>query len=280
MLAAALVAALSAAPHPFHTTVAEVELDLDTARLEVAMRAEAFVVEELLTLRHARRVDLDHTPDVDALLLEQLERSFVVTSADGRRAPLRWVGKELDGSALWTYFEVELPEGLHGATVSNTWGFTYADDQVNTLHLRQAGFRATLEASLVAPTHRVVFDGDVRLETLLWLTRRATDDTTPPDLAARLDLRCAEIALDVGDDVAAGRALARAWPTVRATVADDRRRVARALASAEALAATRDRGLLAARLSADRSALADRSDAALVARLDLVADELGLDDAR
>lgn len=280
--ALALVAA-SAAPeppalHPFHTTVAEVELDVDTARLEVAMRAEGFVVEEMLTLRHARRVDLDKTPDVDDLLLEELRRSITVTSAGGEPAPLRWVGKQVDERELWMYFEADLPEGLHGATITNAWGLTFADDQVNTMHLLQAGYRATFETTVETPSAEVRFEGTDVTETLLWLNRRAAAKTTPADVAARLHLRVAEIAVDLGDTVAAGRALARVWPDVRAaaTRAGGMRRVVRGVTLAERLAVARERRLLAARITAELERLAPRGERPDVALLDEVGVELEL----
>ncbi len=261
----AICLALGAARHPFHTTVAEIELDEETATLEIAMRAEGFVVEEMLTLRHARRVDLDKTADVDALLFAEVKRCFRVETSYGVPVELNWVGKEVGERELWLYFEASLPEGLHGVTIENTWGFTFADDQVNTLNVRQGPHRQTLEATLAAPAGRVTMSDVHVVETLLWMSKRAR--SVPAPLAAQLKLRCAEIALDLGDRRAATRNLARAWPFVEEGRVDGSRRILvfRGLTAAARLARLVEAPVLAARIEEHLAKKPVRIDATLVA---------------
>ena len=104
------------AAHPFHVSLAEVEFNAESGKLEVALRVYPLDLEKALTLHAARRISIDDEPEVDALIAAYLKDRFRVTGADGKPASIEWVGRELSVKDAWLYFEMPLSGGIHDAS--------------------------------------------------------------------------------------------------------------------------------------------------------------------
>jgi hypothetical protein len=140
------VAALTvpAWPHPYHAARAQMELNGETGRLEVALEVIPEDLQRALRRRTAEPVVLETTAGVDQLILAYLRDRFVVLSGGGRPQPLTWVGKELDPKGCVLYFEVELAGGLEGARLRNTVLFELEPGQINTVRLEAGKLRRSL----------------------------------------------------------------------------------------------------------------------------------------
>lgn len=140
--------------HPFHITLAEVEYNERSGHLEIALRIyHPSDLETVLTRRAGRRVDLEKTENIDALIVDYLNEAFVVAPDDSEKsAALRWVGKEVSLKTVWLYFEIPLPEGPEHARITNRLLFEVEPDQVNTVNLRHGPKRTTLRFTREKPT--------------------------------------------------------------------------------------------------------------------------------
>lgn len=91
--------------HPVHESVAEVEWNRDTCRLEVALRLDALDEQYL-----SRRSPQDKGEE-DQWQIEYLRRHFRIASvpAEGEPDPstYRWIGRDEDRGHVWWYFEIE-----------------------------------------------------------------------------------------------------------------------------------------------------------------------------
>lgn len=130
------------AAHPQHDSIARAHLR--PGRLEVALRVVPDDLEEALRVANQRRVDLDHTPNVDALIAEYLRERFSVRRSGASPCTLRWVGKEVEVAHAWLYFEIVIPDGPTDHVLSNTLFFEIAPTQVNTVRLNAHGKTRTL----------------------------------------------------------------------------------------------------------------------------------------
>jgi len=133
------------APHPWHTSLAQVELNEETLSLEVALRVDPLDLETALTHRAGERVDLDDE-GVDEHIVAWLRAAFGLRLADGTRPPLEWVGKELFVSTAWLYFEIPLPADAEttGATLTDRLFLELRDTQRNTVNYRRGRQKASL----------------------------------------------------------------------------------------------------------------------------------------
>lgn len=113
------VAVLLLIMHPVRETLAEIQHNPDTNRLEIALRL-AIEDERVLLRRHVktRVVDREQTRRAALeVLSEQLRigtREFIEQErlSPGQRAELsaryHWVGRETEGAHVWWFFELEL----------------------------------------------------------------------------------------------------------------------------------------------------------------------------
>ncbi len=155
-------------------------------------------LENALRRRHNKPIDLDRTPKVDELIVEYLNEVFTVTLAgdqgemlkgasgnsgvaeveppvvqprsagsprssqkhQNKVGSLKWVGKEVSVKAAWLYFELPLPDGCEGVTLSNRIFLELEANQVNTLNLREGKQKATLHFTREKPKATVSFAPD------------------------------------------------------------------------------------------------------------------------
>lgn len=117
--------AFASQPHPFHTSIAEVEYNPDSKRLEVALKLYAVDAETALTQLAGKACDLDNEKQRDPLLKRYLLARFSTESVKPPRkgdkaegtdkkpkteSTLRYIGSEIDGANLWAYFELPVPK--------------------------------------------------------------------------------------------------------------------------------------------------------------------------
>jgi hypothetical protein len=176
---AAILGSLPGAAHPYHVTVAEAELNAATGRLEVALRLLPEDLIRALEARDRRRGDeaggesgpersQAQEPRHDELLADLVREAFTVTTADGRSAPLHWVGSEASVKAVWLYFELDLggapaaqdgpaPDGslLDGITLANRLLLDLEPTQTNTVTLRFEEERQTLTLTPRSPEREI-----------------------------------------------------------------------------------------------------------------------------
>lgn len=93
--------------HPVHETVAEIQWNPDSGRMEVAMRLHA-LDRQWLEKRYRR----DRTEQQWAV--EYLRQRFRVTPRPPQGEPdatkYHWLGRQRDGAHVWWFFEIEPPE--------------------------------------------------------------------------------------------------------------------------------------------------------------------------
>ena len=143
----AVVISLSAAAwvhaHSIHQSTAEAEYNPKTQKLEVSLTV--FINDlELALMRHSERLlSIDKTPaaEFDAQIQAYLAKTFVVTEVKGKKAPIDWVGREIESiktndPAVTMFFEVPLVACLSGVTIQHSMLCELFKDQTNLLHLR------------------------------------------------------------------------------------------------------------------------------------------------
>ena len=122
----------TATAHPAHVAYAEVHHRPARGVLEVALYATIHDLEAALSRQAKRDVFLDET--AGKKLPAYLADTFVVTGADGKPRPVRWVGHEAKVHDAWLYFEVPL-RSTDGAHLRFATLFELSPLQVNTARL-------------------------------------------------------------------------------------------------------------------------------------------------
>ncbi len=131
--------------HSLHQSTAEAEYNPSAQKLEVSLTV--FINDlELALMRHSEKLlSFEKTPpdQFDAIILDYLTESFVLTDASGKPSGIRWVGREQDEESARTndpavtlYFEIPVKSGLTGCTLRHAVFGNIFKDQVNLLHLK------------------------------------------------------------------------------------------------------------------------------------------------
>lgn len=160
-VAALLVMVSAATAHDLHQSTGGAEYNPDTKRLEVSLTFFADDLELALIRFSERMISLREaeTEKADAVIQAYLNQTFVLTEADGAKAAFSWVGRELEkaGSPLGEervtlYFELSLPSGLQGHTLTHSALHSCFEDQMNLLSLKVAGMKMELRFTKAQPS--------------------------------------------------------------------------------------------------------------------------------
>ena len=108
LLAACALVAAGPAPHPGHSSYAEVSHDNVRGELQVSLGMLAIDFEKTLSQRTGKRVNLDKTKGIDKIIETYLADRFAVTLADGSKPSPHFAGREDMGKNVWIYFTVPL----------------------------------------------------------------------------------------------------------------------------------------------------------------------------
>lgn len=135
--------------HRFHVSLAQADYNPKSGSLEVALRVNAFDLEQALSRAQGVQVDLDRTPGIDELIESYLSERITLSAPDGRRAAFEWVGKEDFTLELWLYFELRVaartpPRELKGHTLSNRIFFELHPEQTNSVTYGRGRTRRSL----------------------------------------------------------------------------------------------------------------------------------------
>lgn len=160
-IVALLVMASAATAHDLHQSTGEAEYNPDTKRLEVSLTFFANDLELALIRFSERMISLRETATdkADAVIQAYLKQTFVLTGADGAKAALRWVGRELEQAAsplgeerVTLYFELALPSGLQGHTLTHSALHSCFEDQMNLLSLKAGLTKTELRFTKAEPS--------------------------------------------------------------------------------------------------------------------------------
>ncbi|MAI71407.1 MAG: hypothetical protein CMM01_10885 [Rhodopirellula sp.] len=91
--------------HPVHETVAEIEWNSKTQRMEVALRLD--ILDDQWLAKKASKADGGESKN---WRLKYLERTFRITKPGGAGQPTTssydWIGKQQKGAHVWWFFEI------------------------------------------------------------------------------------------------------------------------------------------------------------------------------
>ena len=94
------ISSVAFASHPFHVATAETKWNLETGRLEVSIRCHPIDLETALGKIAGKKVDLDKTENVDALLTTYLDQNFKMHQGPLPVAPTNGKPGALEPTAL------------------------------------------------------------------------------------------------------------------------------------------------------------------------------------
>ncbi len=154
-----LAIGLESVRHPFHTSVAEAELNRETGRIEVALQVNAADLERVVAALADQKIPLEDEAAVTHIVDYLGDRFRIGRDETSEPSEIGWVGLETRGEIAWLYFEVISPESgfpsLNGLMVRHSVFFELQDDQINTVRFRDGDLRKAYRFSRQDPVRRL-----------------------------------------------------------------------------------------------------------------------------
>ena len=136
--------AVSSPAHNYHTSLTRMDFNSEKKILEIEINLFNHDLEKVLGRANKTRIDLEKTNGIDRIILEYLEKNFVVKNKNAEILKLKWIGKELKVDQTTVFVEIEQIENLEGFTLLNTIFFESFSKQVNLIVLHSGENKAFL----------------------------------------------------------------------------------------------------------------------------------------
>ena len=130
--------------HPIHIGVTEVEYKEKSLQIAHKYFVEDFEdeVEETYNVRLQLGTSKELV-DANKYIQKYLTEKFAVT-LNGKPIEGKWIGKEVEGEAIWIYVEYEKIKKIKSIVIENRVLFDSFDDQKNLVHFKADGFKKSL----------------------------------------------------------------------------------------------------------------------------------------
>jgi hypothetical protein len=153
-----LLAAFITVSHPFYVSVTEINHNPKDKTLEISCKM--FLDDTETTLKKQYNIPVELTNPKDPKKAQQMVSDYVKKhmqlKVDGKAVPLEFVGFEVEGASIWTYFQVNNISSLHKIDINTNILYEMYDTQISIVHAQVAGNKKSTRVT--NPETNVSFD--------------------------------------------------------------------------------------------------------------------------
>ncbi|MFW5726684.1 MAG: DUF6702 family protein [bacterium] len=138
-----IFSALLLSLHPFHVSVMNIDHAADENSLQITLKLFADDLEEALNNPQFRAadeafIDVLNPKDQQRLnsFVEEYLQKHLTIEVNGKKVKPNFLGKEMEGMAMWTYLEVPEVSSVASIKVRNSLLTEIFDDQINLVHVK------------------------------------------------------------------------------------------------------------------------------------------------
>ena len=127
--------------HPFFVSVTEINHNAKEKTMEVSCKL--FLDDTEKTLKKQLGIPVELTNPKDPKKAQQQISDYVkkhlLIKVDGKPVTLEFVGYEVEGASLWSYYQVNNIAAVHKIEVSNNLLYEMYDSQIGIVHAQVGG---------------------------------------------------------------------------------------------------------------------------------------------
>ncbi len=129
--------------HPFYVSVLEVNHNREDKSLEISSKVFTEDLEEILRKNYKSSVDLANKSQepANARLIQDYLSKHLSFLVDGKPVKMNYVGFEIDGESIYTYFELPGVPSLKKLDINNSILHDFKPEQINIMHITVNGSR-------------------------------------------------------------------------------------------------------------------------------------------
>lgn len=136
-----LMVAVTGLFHPFFVSVTEINHNAKEKQLEISCKV--FLDDMEKTLKKQLNTPVELTNPKDPKKAQQQVSDYVkkhlLVKIDGKPVVLEFIGFEVEGASLWSYYQVNNIAGVHKIEVSNSLLYEMYDTQISIVHAQVGG---------------------------------------------------------------------------------------------------------------------------------------------
>jgi len=144
--------------HPFYISVTEINHNAKEKILEISCKI--FLDDTEKAIRKQSNAVVELTSPKDPKKAQQLVSDYVrkhlVVKIDGRPVALEFVGYEVEGASLWSYYQVKNISSVQKIEVSNNLLYEMYDSQISIVHAQVGANKKSTRVT--NPETNMVFD--------------------------------------------------------------------------------------------------------------------------
>jgi hypothetical protein len=136
-----LMAAVFAVAHPFYVSVTEVNHNAKDKTLEISCKMFLDDTENTLKKQYNTPVELTNPKDPKKAqqMVSEYVKKHLALKVDGKVVPLEFVGFEVEGASIWSYFQVNNVVNPHKIDIANNILYESWDTQISIMHVQVGG---------------------------------------------------------------------------------------------------------------------------------------------
>ena len=131
-----LLVGILGAFHPFFVSVTEINHNAKEKQVEVSCKL--FLDDTEKTLKKQLGIPVELTNPKDPKKAQQMLSDYVkkhlIIKIDGKPVTLEFIGYEVEGASLWSYYQVNNIASVHKIEVSNNLLYEMYDTQISIVH--------------------------------------------------------------------------------------------------------------------------------------------------
>lgn len=129
----------TAAMHPFHVSVCEIDYDQKTKVMQITQR---FFIDDMETAlsQITKKKDFNISSESYRAALDEFYKAYfsekLSISVNGKLLEVSYLGYELEDGAIWCYLETEKVKKINTVNIKNKLLFETFEDQSNIIHIK------------------------------------------------------------------------------------------------------------------------------------------------
>ncbi len=144
--------------HPFYVSVTEINHNAKEKTLEISCKLFLDDTEKAIKKQLNTAVELSNPKDPKKAQqqLSDYVRKHLAIKVDGKAVALEFIGYEVEGASLWSYYQVKNTSSAQKIEVSNNLLYEMYDSQICIVHAQVGGNKKSTRVT--NPETNMVFD--------------------------------------------------------------------------------------------------------------------------
>lgn len=129
-MSAILFTAKSSA-HNYHTSLTRIDFNKEAKSLEIEINVFNHDLEKVLEKKNKKRVDFDKSAEIDKMIFDYLQETFLIKDEKGNLFKTVWIGREIKTDMTTAFIEIDNVESAENLKILNKIFFESFSEQTN-----------------------------------------------------------------------------------------------------------------------------------------------------